>query len=343
MTWTNFAVNLLLAWLLLLINGKIGKWKERSSNLFSYSTFGFSDITEDNFSNNFFQLLIHPTIYLAIIGSILQILSIKSIVYKLCLVVPLYWVLRLVIAIFRDTACFLNWRFQFILFLVSLLLSEGTLFLIIRPLVEKKESIFIDLEQFRDSFWFAVFCFIAKFVWDYSKHVMVGKEVFPSSKKATVIIRRYEKYQKKYNELIKATIARECEFRSSKQKDHFTCLVYAIMIYEAHNRPSVVRVIEYIVKFFCPNRLMSLGIMQFQTERSISNSSSVLFAVRKLYKAFSAARKTIAIEEAIYDYNPSSDYVDEVSAIYHELIYHLGLTECGRQIVRVKKRSYAYK
>ena len=88
---------------------------------------------------------------------------------------------------------------------------------------------------------------------------------------------------------------------------------------------------------------MTLGIMQFQTEISISNSTSILFAIRKLYKTFSTARKTIAIAEAIYDYNPSSNYVDEVNAIYSELTAHMGLTECGRQIVRVKKRSYVYK
>jgi len=343
MTWTNLATNLMFAWLLLLINGRIGKWKERPSNVFSYSAFGFRDITEDNFSDNFFQVLIHPAIYLAIISSILQVLSVKSIVYKLCLVVPFYWGLRFVVAAFRDTACFLNWRFQFVLFLVSLLLSEGTLFFIIRPLIDQKKSIFIDLEQFRDSFWFAVFCVIAKFIWDYSKHMMLGKQVFPSSKKATVIIRRYEKYYRKYNEVIQSTIDRECEFKSHKEKNHFSCLVYAVMIYEAHNRPFVIRVMEYIVKFFCPNRLMSLGIMQFQSERSISNSTSVLLAVRKLYKAFSTARRTIAIEEAIYDYNPNSDYVDEVRAIYSDLVDHMGLTEYGRQIVKVKKRSYVYK
>ena len=183
MTWTNFTVNLIFAWLLLLINGIIGKWKEHPSNLFSYSAFGFRDITEDNFSDNFFQVLIHPAIYLAIISSILQVLSVESIVYKLCLIVPLYWVLRFVVAVLRDTACFLNWHFQFVLFFVSLLLSEGTLLFIIHPLLEQEKSVFIDIEQFRDSFWFAVFCVIAKFIWDYSKHMMIGKQVFPSSKK----------------------------------------------------------------------------------------------------------------------------------------------------------------
>ena len=83
--------------------------------------------------------------------------------------------------------------------------------------------------------------------------------------------------------------------------------------------------------------------MQFQTERNISNSTSVLLAVRKLYKAFSTAKRTDAIDDAIYDYNPDSDYVDEVRAIYSELIDHMGLTGCGYQKVKVKKRSYVHK
>jgi len=343
MTWTAFAVNLIFAWLLLFINGKIGSWKQSDSSLFGYSEFEFKDITEENFSDNFFQLLIHPAIYLAIISWILQLLSLDAIVHTLWLMVPLYWALRLIVAVFRDTLCFLNWRFQVVLFLVSLLLSEGTLFLIILPLLEKKQTVFINLEQFRDAFWFAVFCFLAKFFWDYAKHKMVGKEVFPSSKKANVITRRYNKYHKKYNQFIGKSIASECVFKSSKQREHFSCLIYAIMIYEDHNRPIYLRAIEYTVKLFCPNRLMSLGIMQVQTKTLMSSKTSIICAIKMLYNSFSTCEGICAIGESIHNYNPSASYYDEVIAIYHEIVQHIGLTVYGRQKVKVKKRSFSLK
>ena len=342
MTWTAFMLNLILAWLLLFINGRMGRWKKRTPNLFSYSTFGFGDITEENFSDNFFQLLVHPAIYLAIVGAILQAFSCETIIRSLWLLAPFYWVLRFAVMIFCDTFCFQNWRLQISLLFTSLLLSEGTFFLILL-LLDGEKSVFIDLEQFRDAFWFAVLCFVAKFIWDYFKYKMIGKVVFPHSKKANVIVRRYDRYHRKYNEIIETSINRECVFKSPKQRTHFLCVVYAIMIYEAHNRPVWIRMMEYITKLFCPKKLMSLGIMQFQTTRWISNRTSVLLAIRKLYKSFSLAQGSLAIEESINDYNRGSIYLNEVRAIYDEITCYLDLPEYGRQIVKVKKSSYAHK
>ena len=50
MTWTNFVVNLILAWVLLFINGKLGKWKQYAFDFFSYSSFEFGDINKEKFS-----------------------------------------------------------------------------------------------------------------------------------------------------------------------------------------------------------------------------------------------------------------------------------------------------
>lgn len=342
MTWTNFVVNLILAWVLLFINGKLGKWKQYTFDFFSYSSFEFGDINKEKFSDNLFQLLIHPAIYLALVGSILQAFSCETIVRSLWLLVPLYWILRFAVMAFRDMFFFQNWPLQIALLFVSLLLSEGTYFLMMR-LLGGGNVIFIDLEQFRDAFWFAAFGFVVKFVWDFLKRWMVGEVVFPPSKKAAIIVRRYNRYYRKYNKTINSSIERACVFKSLKQRDHFVCLVYAIMIFEAHNRPLWMRLVEYVVKCVFPNRLMSLGIMQIQTRQWISNKGSILLAVRKLHKAFSTAETSSAIEEAIYDYNPDADYVNEVTAIYNEITNFLGLTQYGWQIVKVIKRSKLYK
>ena len=342
MTWTNFVVNLILAWILLFINGKLGKWKQYTFDFFSYSSFEFGDINKEKFSDNLFQLLIHPAIYLALVGSILQAFSCETIVRSLWLLVPLYWMLRFAVMALRDMFFFQNWPLQIALLFVSLLLSEGTFFLMMR-LMDGGNVIFIDLEQFKDAFWFAALGFAAKFVWDFLKRWMVGEVVFPPSKKAAIIVRRYNRYYRKYNKTINSSIERECAFKSLGQRDHFVCLVYAIMIFETHNRPLWMRLAEYTVKCVFPNRLMSLGIMQIQTRQWISDKVSILFAVRKLYNVFSKSEPSEAIREAIYDYNPDADYVSEVSAIYDEIAKYLGFSKYGRQVVKVNKRCVLYK
>ncbi len=80
------------------------------------------------------------------------------------------------------------------MFILSIILSEGTLFVIILPLLKKEESIFIELEEFRDAFWFAAICVIVKFFWDYYKYKITGKTVYQEAKKKEIIIKRNNKY-----------------------------------------------------------------------------------------------------------------------------------------------------
>lgn len=340
MSLSNLFINIVFAFILLLINGTLGKWKQKNSDFFNYANFSFDNIDEENFSDCFFQLLIHPALYLGIISWILQLFSLKTIIPSLWLVVPFYWGLRFIVALLRDTISFLNWQLQLILFFISLLLSECTLFVIILPLVEAKKTIFIEIEQFRDAFWFAVFGFVAKFIWDYSKVQMIGRDVFPSSKKSTVIIKRYEKYYHKYNQIVNAAIDRECAFTSEIQKSYFSCLVYTIMILETHNRPFWFRTAEYLVKFFCPNKLMSLGIMQYQTTDYISDNTSIVYAVRKLNSAYKPLTdQNEATDNAIEDYNPSTAYFNEAIEIFDELKTYLNLAPNNPRCTKVKVRK----
>lgn len=335
MTLTNLYVNFLLALPLLWINGILGKWKLHSYGVFGYSMFGFEDISERNFFGNFFQMVIHPPIYLAVVCWILQALSLEYIIPYLWLLIPFYWLLRVAYSVWGDCFAFTNWKIQLVAFLFSIILGEGTLFCIICPLIDSSKSVMIDIISFRDAFWFAVLAYLAKWVWDYSKSVLVGEELFPSQKKNKVIIRRYTKYRIRYEKYINGFFDREFSFASEKQKQHFMCLVYAIMIYETHNRPLWARIIEYCVKFFCPGRIMSLGVMQVQTNTMIGDKTSVYYAIKKMYAAFSTAVMVEKLSATISDYNPGQAYYNQVVCIYDEIWKHLGLQRLGYQRVEV--------
>ncbi len=338
----NLCLNFFLAFPLLWINGALGKWKLHSYGVFGYSDFGFNNISEENFFGNFFQMIVHPAIYLALISWTLQQFSLNDIVLDLWLVIPFYWLLRVTYAILKDTFVFTNWRTQLIAFILSILLGEGTLFCIIRPLVINENSVFIDAKAFRDAFWFAVLAYLAKWLWDTVKIQFIGEELFPSQKKKETIIRRYTKYHRKYGAYINGLLEKECFFKSPKQKAHFLCLIYAIMIYEAHNRPRWARATEYFVKLFCPCRTISLGIMQVQTKGWISNKKSIHLATKKLYAAFSTAAIEQKLEASIMDYNPSCHYFEQVVSIYKELCKHLGLPAFGRHCVKVSERKLVH-
>ena len=337
MSLSDLAVNIILAIILFFLNGLIGKLKQGFGYGFNYSTFEFQNISKENFAGNFFHAIIHPAIYLAILSSVFQMFSLRTIPGKLWLVVPIYWLFRFLHTIFMNHLSLINWRFEIPALIASLVLGEGTLFFVICPLINSDETVFINLEQFRDAFWFAVFTYIAKSFWDTFKEKTLGETIYPAEKKARIIVKRYRHFNRKYNTHIDRTLDNGYRFSSSIHKKHFCCLIYAIMIYEDHNRPFLIRVAEYLLKFIFRRHTFSLGIMQVQSTKLIGNKMSITLAISKLHTVFSASNDNEKIFDTLYAYNPSNFYCKEVISIYDVLKEDLGLHKIGKQRVKVRR------
>ena len=322
-----FIINCMLALTLLGINVLIGHLKQNAIISFHYSSFKFKDLSGENFAGNFFHLIVHPAIFLAIVASIMQSIGVGFIARDLWLVVPLYWALRGLIALIRNTIELLNLKFEITAFIISIIVSEGTLFCIIRPLIDSNETVFISLTQFRDAFWFAAFTYLATLLWNIAKNITTGDKVYPARKTEMVIIHRYEKFCRKYNSHIESILNDNYLFANSILKQHFTCLLYSIMIYEDYNRPCIIRGLEYVQKLFNKNKTYTLGIMQFQTKTFISSKKSIELAVQKMYPVFTSSAWNTTLYETIINYNTSQKYYEEVLSIYETLKKHLNLEE----------------
>lgn len=321
-----FLLNFCLAIILYFTNGYLGKLKSNSNGLFNYVAFSFGAVDKANFSEHFFQKVVHPAVFLALTTVILQFFSYTHVARDLWLIVPFFWLFRVFHIIIWDLSGFTNWRYEFTSMIISLIISEGTLFLIIRPLIDAGEPIFIDRTELRDAFWIAIISYLVKLFWDIAKATLSGYNVFPVQKRSQTILKRYDKFRWHYGIFINEEL-KKFSFVSDIKREHFLCLLYSIMIYEDHCRPVIIRGIEYIVKLFRPNAVMSLGIMQVQTETLINNRTSIRFAIKKLHNSFSLADEGDWIYSAAMDYNPSDSYYWEVCTIYDCLVSHLGLPE----------------
>lgn len=341
MSLSVLVVNIILAITLFFLNGFIGKLKQGFGYAFNYSTFGFQNISEENFAGNFFHAIIHPAIYLAVLSSIFQIFSLHTIPGDLWLVVPLYWLFRFLHTILMNRLSLINWQFEIPALIASLVLGEGTLFLVICPLINSDETVFINLEQFRDAFWFAVFTYVAKSFWDIFKEKTTGETIYPAEKKARIIIKRYRYFNRKYNKHIELTLDNGYRFSSPSNKKHFCCLLYAIMIYEDHNRPFLIRIAEYLLKFIFHRHTFSLGIMQVQSTNLIGNKMSITLAINKLHTVFSTSNDNEKIFDTLHAYNPSNFYCREVISIYDVLKEELGLYKIGKHRAKVRKLGKA--
>lgn len=318
-------INIFLAIILYFGNGWIGKLKINCNGLFGYDSFGFNKVDSANFADHFFQKIVHPAILIAIAAAILQHLEMENVAKNLWLVVPIFWVMRLLHILIWNIVPFTNWQYEITSMIISLLLGEGTLFWIVCPLIDLDENIFIDAVEIRDAFWIAALSYVAKSIWDISKASLSGYSVFPSRKRAQTIAARYNAFKWKYDAEIKVVLRDHYSFIDEMEKQHFICLLYAIMIYEDHCRPQLIRCFEYIIKLFRRKSIMSLGIMQVQSKSIISNRTSIKLAIDKLYKAYSSVAKKDKIDEAISDYNHGHNYYIEVHTIYRILCNEFGL------------------
>lgn len=315
-----FMINLCLA-IILFINGLLGRIQYGLRNsFFEYSRFQFGEAQSDNASGNFLQLVINPTIYLALICSVLQVLGYLGLIHSLWLLIPLFWGIRVLYIVLRNSFLYINKTFELSSCLISNLLGCLVYFGFISPLMSQNMSIMIPLDELRNALWYAIFAYCCATAWKIAKRSFSQDKMYPDEKKENIVLKRYDKFEKRYGSLIRnltENLLHEC---SSDIQGSFICLVYAIMIYEDYNRPFFARIVENIVKRARPNKQMTLGIMQVCTKCSISDLQSVDIAIKQLYPPFVDSSVENPISIALYSYNQSSQYESEVSAIHTYLM-----------------------
>jgi hypothetical protein len=125
---------------------------------------------------------------------------------------------------------------------------------------------------------------------------------------------QYQKYFEKYDDLISGTL----------KNKKLEAISYSILIYEDFNRPKIIRIIENLL--FRLGRAKSLGIMQFKTDRLISDDESIELGTKKILNEYIAIKNIddaistnrneyLITRRLIVNYNPDERYFSEVYKI----------------------------
>lgn len=314
---------------LFLLNGQLGKLQYGISEpLFEYGRFTFESSDEQSFSGNFFQKIVNPAVYLAAIAASVQYFLPAPYIESLWLLIPLFWAFRLLYMIWRNVFIFLNLKYEIFAFIFSLLLGEGVLFCIILPVFHQDESIWISPTALRDALWYAILAYIAKTLWEIMRKAFCDENLYPNERQRNIVINRYNKFSKKYGDYIQETVSQASgDTLAPELQEQVILLAYAIMIYEDYCRPYIMRIAECIVKIaFLRHRPMSLGIMQVRTDKLICDNESIELAIPIIINPF-LADADVSLYTAIFQYNPSHEYVTEVSAIYDMLTETVSLKQ----------------
>lgn len=319
----NVMLNFVLAIVLFVLNGILGRIQYMlRGNLFEYGEFCFSNSQFENYSGNFFLKIINPTIFVSICCAVSQNVGNQALCRSTWMIPLFYWSIRIVFVIVKQCYDIINWKVEFIAFVVSMAFAMGVLVWIVFPLLDSGESVFISPTALRDALWYAIVAYVVLTIWKIGKLSLVGDRLFPSTKIEQIVLRRYDILQSRFGDVVQKNVDKYYP-KDTDGKGEFICLVYAVMIYEDYNRPFVARMMELLKKrlqeLFGKYKMMTLGIMQVQTYSIISDEISIEFAIKKLLASYLNNVYKDRVGHAIDDYNCSERYRLEVTGIYDVL------------------------
>lgn len=326
-----FPLNLLLALGLFCLNALLGAIQYRHrGDLFAYGKFSFDPKPEQQFSGNFFQKTVNPAIYTALLCALFQRAGWGALCRSLWLTVPLYWMLRALYIAAKNRFWLINRRYELLSAVFSLLLGEGVFFGALMPLMEAGESVFISAQDLRNAVWFAILAYIAKTAWDVCRGAFEEGRLYSQEVRSQAIRRRYDVFSRRYGASLRSLVDGCCPAEHRSRRGELVCLLYAVMIYEDHNRPPLFRAAERLWMALHPGKEMTLGIMQVKTRRPISDTESIRLAAEKLVPVYLEHLRSHPLWHALRDYNSGADYVQEVTAIYNELLQLLSYDELAQ-------------
>lgn len=250
-------VQLLLALILFFIVNWIGKYSY-SIGYMSIEMFVKSD---DAPAFNFVVRILTPVVYLLLVASALYLLDLDAYVYNFYAVSLYYIVIRLVVNLLTGRGLLLNWYKQIFYWCGIMVLSYYTY----EKIIITKKNLIPDFTTLSNELWIIVLIFL------YQIFNRVNFSNRGTIKRKDSYLRyQFSKFSKEYGVII-----------NSLENKKLIILAYSILINENFNRPYVVRFLEK-VSFFLTRKPHTLGIMQVQSNKMITDRESVLLGVEKI-------------------------------------------------------------
>lgn len=217
---------------------------------------------EDAPAFNFLLRILTPIVYLIITSAILYGFDLDYLVNDFYLVSVYYLSFRLLFNLITGRGLLLNWKQQFLYWVLILTFSYFTY----SKILVQKDNILPDFETLANELWIIIFIFL---------YQIFNKIEIPSNgtvkRKERYLNKMYNHFSKEFGEII----------NSKTDKESYKGLIYAVLILENFNRPKAARIIEYI-KFYVTKKPHTLGVMQYYTSKSISDKKSVELGAEKI-------------------------------------------------------------
>ena len=263
-------------------------------------------------------IVLLPSILMAVASVIIQTLGHVQLLKTFYIIVPLFWIVRELTIQIDHSRIYFDRRLNMLEMIYSLITGLGT-YLLILELLNKNLTIGISLSELRDAIWFAIIVYFGKLFWDFLQKAKESIDDKNANDYIPIIEKAYDRLKKKYGQIVETELDKY-SFDNLKDKSNFKIIVYAVMIFEDYNRPPTIRLVEYLVIIIAPFKSRTLGIMQYRSNKLITNKQSIRLAIKKLYSSYYNSNECDPKEYAIRDYNVGDFYYSQVSDIYDSLL-----------------------
>jgi hypothetical protein len=200
-------------------------------------------------------------VYIVLVSAALYALDLDRYVRHIYLVAVIYVIFRLLVNVAAGRALLMNWPKNISVALGTVILTVVVYLLFI----SRREMLMPSPRTLVEELWLVILVFVFHLL----NRVRPRYSDFPVRRRRYVM-RRYHVFTRRYGALVDSLV----------QLPELKALVYAIMVYEDFNRPWFFRLGERLL--FPLGLVRTLGIMQVQTDRSISDEESIRIAVTRI-------------------------------------------------------------
>lgn len=251
---------------------------------------------------NFLYRSFSPIAFIVLASATCYSFNWDWVVKDIYMVVVYYFAFRLGFNLITGKGRLLNWFLQIAYFVASVPLA----YYIYCRLILNKEFLFPSDKELGSALWLAVLAYLYHTI----NSVQFSSEKTKARKK-NYLEHRFEAYKKEFGTIIEKVA------KTKKQE----ILIYAVLIYEAFNRPKIYRMIENLL--FRVGLAKTLGIMQVTTNELIDDNQSVEIGSRKIVADYEVAEKDFAEKKTsmleyyinrkvLTLYNPDGDYASDL-------------------------------
>lgn len=297
-------------WILAIILFIVINWIGKNSIHAGYIQMSVLVKSDEAPAFNFLYRAFSPIIFITIASAFFYTINADWLINNIFMVVIYYFIFRIIFNLATGRGLLLNWITQIAYMAVSIPVS----LFIYHKVIIHKAFLFPTSEELGSAIWLAVVAYIYQ---TFNKINLSDERT--KKRKANYLDDRYQHYKMMYGSIINSAT-------SDKSQE---MLIYAILIFEAFNRPKIYRKIENILFYF--GLAKTLGIMQFTTDRIINDEESVSLGAAKVVSDYIRAKMEIEAQghevfrghlrrKVIALYNPDNDYISEVDALYNQLI-----------------------